>query len=110
MRHPAFTDQRTAHQNKTFIDELIDKRCVFIPEGLLPRVLRWIAVGTCGRDCDERIFHCRHSVDHSGLIPVGTPPGSRPGLISVAPQAPQAAIDIEAAPREKFGYLFFDYE
>src|SRR5439155_5906392 len=57
-------------------------------------------------DCDERIFHCRHSVDHSGLIHVGTPPGSRPGLISVAPQALQAAIHIEAAPRENLDIYF----
>ena len=35
----AFVDQRAAHQNETVSNELIDKRRVFIPKGLLTRAL-----------------------------------------------------------------------
>jgi hypothetical protein len=58
----AFIDQRAAHQNETFSDELIDKRRVLIPEGLFPRAFGWIAVRTCRGNCDERIFHSKQNL------------------------------------------------
>src|SRR5436309_4064438 len=57
MRHPALIDQRAAHKNETFLNKLIDKRGVLIPKWLLSRALRWIAIRTRRRNCQECIFH-----------------------------------------------------
>src|SRR6266404_5856070 len=39
MRQSGCIDQRAAHENETFINEFIDKGCVFVPQWLLTRSL-----------------------------------------------------------------------
>ncbi len=63
QQRTAFIDQRPTHQNKTVINELIDKRRVFAPKRLLSSVLGKIPIGTGLRNYDEIIFHCRTRSD-----------------------------------------------
>src|SRR4029453_9720063 len=57
----AFIDQRTAHQNRTIVNELIDERGVLVPKRLLACALGEIAIRTSGRNCQEYIFHDRRT-------------------------------------------------
>jgi hypothetical protein len=56
MRDFSAIDQRAAHYDEIFGDKFIDKRGMFIPQGLLTRDLRWIGIGTGRRNCYERFF------------------------------------------------------
>ena len=44
-REARFIEQGAAHHDEAFPNEFIDEGRVFVPEGLLPRALRWIAIG-----------------------------------------------------------------
>src|SRR5437899_5629837 len=57
QQRATFINQRATHQNKTVGDELIDKRRVFVPKGLLTRAFRKITVRACRRKRQECIFH-----------------------------------------------------
>src|SRR6059058_3141264 len=46
MWQPGFNDQRAAHENETFINEFINKGGMFVPQWLLTRSLRRMAIGT----------------------------------------------------------------
>src|SRR4029453_5489617 len=45
-RQPSFIYPKAAHENEALVNEIVDERRMFIPERLLTRALRWIAVGT----------------------------------------------------------------
>jgi hypothetical protein len=65
MRQPSFVDQRSAHENETVVDKIVDESRVFIPERLLTRALQWIAIGANRRNYNELILHHEIRLDLS---------------------------------------------
>src|SRR4030095_2771534 len=69
----AFIDQRTAHQNETVVNQLIDELRVLVPKRLLTRTLGEIAIRTSGRNCQEYIFHDKRTSNvHAYRQPFGS--------------------------------------